>query len=151
MGGPPFPNQPDRIAFRNIDRDATNLYLEFNVLTDYVNLVTPEPGTNCGSGSGPTDCSEGPAGYYGRNVEGVTEAPANWTQAIPDSLHMTSVPSWWCQEACAFDQTGIGAFGDDSSTQMCKLPAQIRYEGGRCTPLTPGLPVAPFPPILLDP
>lgn len=67
-------------------------------------------------------------------------APAAWkTFAGPDSLYLPSRPEWWCQEACPFDLVdGIGAFGDDleraNEGRLCKLPAQIRYEGGTCTP-----------------
>lgn len=114
-----------------------------------------------------TDCAES-SNYHGRNYEADGSytngpgAPAGWTQTIPDSLYLTEAPDWWCQEACAFDQTGIGAFGDKAGrcytggvtptntfcrydidcpssgdtcedADFCKLPAQIRYEGGVCS------------------
>ena len=69
--------------------------------------------------------------------------------AIPDSLYRSSVPSWWCEEACDWaGETGIGAFGDDfdNSANLCKLPAQIRSEGGTCTPLGGQQPPPPPPP-----
>ena len=110
-----------------------------------------------------TDCAEAPANYYGRNIEQALTAPVAWTGSldIPDSLFLTEAPDWWCQEACSFDQTGIGAFGDVSGEcnggaddgepcaydedcdgvgtcdgeDFCKLPAEIRYDDGVCTPL----------------
>lgn len=68
----------------------------------------------------------------------VSSPDASWTGDYPTSLYRTSVPSWWCQEACAWDQTGIGAFGDDFGGTLCKLPAQIRYEAETCTAIARG-------------
>lgn len=137
QGGPPFSSPPSNNSYGDIDKAplVTNMYLEFNVASQLINLVTPEPQTDCGLGVG--NCAEAPARVWGRNVGGVSVAPAGWTQSIPDSLFLTEAPKWWCEEACPFDQRGIGAFGDDSSGAMCKLPAQIRHEGGTCTPLAP--------------
>jgi len=81
--------------------------------------------------------------YNGRQV------PSHWnTLNVPTSLYLSSAPDIWCQEtvsnggeACDWDaQSGIGAFGDDLDTTLCKLPAQINYEisqgmGGTCTPI----------------
>lgn len=65
-----------------------------------------------------------------------TDSPdVSWSGSYPTSLYRTTVPSWWCEEACPWDQTGIGAFGDDFSGTLCKLPAQIRAESGACTPV----------------
>jgi hypothetical protein len=83
----------------------------------------------------------------------VSSPDASWNGSYPASLYRTSVPTWWCHEACPWGQDGIGAFGDDFGGALCKLPAQIRYEGGTCTavsepppPPTPGL----DPPFLFD-
>jgi hypothetical protein len=87
----------------------------------------------------------------GRNAVAAV-APTAWNAlSIPDSLFLTDVPAWWCQEACAFDQSGIGALGDNWNTGLCKLPAQIREEGGTCTPVSgSGGPVRPPAPFLFE-
>lgn len=63
----------------------------------------------------------------------VTAPHTSWNGTYPTSLYRTSTPSWWCEEACPWSTQGIGAFGDDWSSGLCKLPAQIRAEGGACT------------------
>ncbi len=53
------------------------------------------------------------------------EADASWTQ-----------PDWWCKESGPF-HNGMGAPTDDRDggrPNYSKLPAQIRLEGGTCTP-----------------
>jgi cysteine-rich repeat protein len=71
-------------------------------------------------------------------------APASWgTFAFPASLYRTEAPPWWCQESGPFPN--IGAPVDNrngGSPVLSKLPAQIRAEGGTCTPLD----AAPPPP-----
>jgi hypothetical protein len=107
------------------------------------------PGTNNAITSFGTVAGEndhgGSSAFTGTNF--YTLAPhASWNVATanyPTSLYRTAAPSWWCQEACAWDQTGIGAFGDDFGGTLCKLPAQIRFEGGTCTAMG-----APAPPVL---
>ena len=93
-----------------------------------------------------------------------SKAPAAWsTLSTPNSLIYDSKPSWWCDEACPWQASqGIGAFGDDNNggqPSYCKLPAQIRAEGGTCTApapaagggTTPTPPAAPLqPPTLLS-
>lgn len=155
MQGPPFPTTPTTTAASDVDQHVTNFWLEKNVVTDHFTIVTPEPTTDCGDGTGPAGCAEGPANLKGENYQG-SAAPAAWDAfRIPDSLYLTGVPEWWCQEACPFGQDGIGALGDASGSAYCKLPAQIRYEGGACTPVgaPPPDPVPlepPVAPILLD-
>ncbi len=72
-------------------------------------------------------------------------ADAGWSTAWPTSigydrqveLDAAFSPSWWCQESGPF-HAGMGAPADDyngGSPSYSKLPAQIRYEGGPCTPV----------------
>jgi hypothetical protein len=94
---------------------------------------------SCGTGEG--DHATCP----GTNVN--TSAPVSlWTtENYPVSLYRgDTAPSWWCQEACAWEQNGIGAFGDDFGGALCKLPAQIRYENTTCTAM--GAPAPPAGP-----
>jgi hypothetical protein len=158
VGGPPFPIPPpaDPIPYNDVDKYTTNFWLEKNVTEAFVNVLSPEPTTDCGTGTGPGGCSEGPANFIGDNYQRATAAPAEWSGVtIPDSLYLAGVPDWWCQEACPFGQAGIGALGDDASGPLCKLPAQIREEGGACTPMgsspPPDPPDPPYPPVLLSP
>ena len=104
--------------------------------------------TTASTANGTVDC--GLSGGSGSSTNQFTDvreldaAPAAWidTEVYPSSFSYESAPSWWCQEACSWDaEGGIGAFGDDynvGSPNYCKLPAQIRYEGGTCTPLSAG-------------
>jgi len=62
----------------------------------------------------------------------------------PPSLVLSSAPSWWCQEACAWSDTSYGA-SESRGVSMCKLPAQIRAEGRACTPVG-GFPAPVFLP-----
>lgn len=60
------------------------------------------------------------------------------TTNIPPSLafRTNSAPSWWCQESGPWNGSwsfGYGDGGDNGGTPR-KLPAQIRHEGGSCTP-----------------
>jgi hypothetical protein len=157
MQGPPFPTTPTTAAANDVDQATTNFWLEKNVTFEHFTIVTPEPTTDCGKGTGPAGCAEGPTNFKGENYQG-SGAPAAWDGfVIPDSLYLTAVPDWWCQEACPFGQDGIGAFGDAAGSAYCRLPAQIRYEGRTCTPMGgPGPDPDPDPvgppvaPILLD-
>jgi hypothetical protein len=146
MGGPWFPVPVEDIRQLDADKYTTNFWLEKNVAVDAFTLQTPEPTTDCGDGSGPAGCAEDPADFFGENYVG-SSAPAAWNGfRIPDSLYLNAPPDWWCQEACDFGPNGIGALGDSS----CRLPAQIRYEGGTCTPLSgQPPPAAPAPPVLI--
>ena len=108
---------------------------------------TPLPETSCGTASGPGDCF----GSTGSNAGG-DAAPTAWaTESIPHSLYRLSdePPIWWCEESCSWTNVhaGIGAWGDDFGSQLCKLPAQILAEGGQCTVVTQ--PLRPPFPILL--
>lgn len=53
----------------------------------------------------------------------------------PQSCFFTETPEFWCQESGFVGQ--MGANWDDWSDipSLKKLPAQIRFEGGTCTPL----------------
>jgi hypothetical protein len=117
-------------------------------------MASPEPSTSCGTADGPGDCTSGPNGT-GSNVGG-DGAPTSWGgDKIPHSLYRVSEqpPSWWCEESCSWSDVhaGIGAWGDDFSGQLCKLPAQILAEGGTCT--VDGRSTewveAPYPPVIL--
>lgn len=142
---------------------VTNMHLEKNIWRDTgtgnqdsgrvgargFRMNTPRPDTNCGSGSGPGDCAQSPSGAHGSNVGGLA-APAGWaTDTIPASMYRHGdPPTWWCRnngtggnpEACLwYDVHGkIGAWGDDFGGTTCKLPAQIRSEGGTCNACGPG-------------
>lgn len=95
---------------------------------------TPRPDTSCGTAEGPGDCSGGTGDNAGGDA-----APASWaSDVIPHSLYRPgTAPSWWCQEACEWDDVhnGIGAWGDDFGDDLCELPAQIMAEGNPCTPV----------------
>jgi hypothetical protein len=67
----------------------------------------------------------------------------------PASLYRSGAPSWWCAESGPFPN--IGAFSD-SAASYSRLPAQIRLEGGSCTPVgSPPPPIRPpDAPILLN-
>ncbi|MDP6977029.1 MAG: hypothetical protein QF570_00290 [Myxococcota bacterium] len=67
---------------------------------------------------------------YDRQIE----ADASWT-----------APDWWCQESGPF-HNGMGAPADNlngGNPNYSKLPAQIRMEGGTCTPVNSNRPVPP--------
>ncbi len=99
--------------------------------------------------SGTRSCGVSPGDSCpGTNVNRDDPDPS-WNGTYPTSLYQGSAPSWWCEEACEWSQAGIGAFGDDFGGTLCKLPAQIRFEGGTCTPLD-GQPVVLPPFFLLD-
>ncbi len=118
---------------------ARNVWLEGNVFGSQIVLDSSygDPDLDCGTGTGKMGCP-------GDNVV-APQAPASWYtsrfSSVPASLFKSRAPDWWCQEACAFDDPhrSIGAFGDKAEAgqvaSLCKLPAQIRYEGGSCTPL----------------
>jgi hypothetical protein len=136
MMGFPFPSPPvipvPLNSGNDFDRGQTNAWIEYNVSPN-LNLVTPEATTDCGDGAG--SCLDDGASYKGKNYLG-SAAPVAWSAVtIPDSLYLAKAPAWWCQEACDFGQGGIGALGDDLEGVFCKLPAQIRYEDGVCTPM----------------
>jgi hypothetical protein len=136
MNGPWFPLQPTTTeSVHDYDLIAPWLWLERNLATSHFNLIAPRGETGCGTEFGHGDCLAGGAGFIGDNAEG-DAAPPEWKSfQLPPSLFLKGVPSWWCQEACRFDEAGIGALGDDFSGPLCKLPAQIRHEGGTCTPV----------------
>jgi len=125
----------------DMDYLVENMHVEKNVYRQPYGfqMDSPNATTDCGTGLG--DCpgsNPGSSPGQGTNVEGQM-GPSSWsTDAIPHSLYRgASPPSWWCEEACAWNDVhqGIGAWGDDLSSTLCKLPAQIRYEGGQCTPV----------------
>ena len=128
---------------RNIARDPRGIEAggsgKFGLVLD--NLLG---NTSCGTREG--DCVGGIRNSYGNNTEG-ERAPAQWPDGVsheeldvPASLFFFSRADWerkaratWCAEACDWDaKSGIGAFGDDFTQALCKLPAQIRAEGGTC-------------------
>jgi hypothetical protein len=90
--------------------------------------VTQDTDVSCGTGW--NDACPG-------TNKNVASPDASWDGDYPTSLYRTTAPSWWCQEACAWSQDGIGAFGDNFGGTLCRLPAQIRYEegAGGCTAL----------------
>lgn len=123
----------------DMDAQVVNMHVEKNLYRDPLGfqMDTPEPTTNCGAGVGACPSSNpGPTPSLGTNAQG-TSAPASWSNdQIPHSLYRTTKPpTWWCQEACVWDDVhqGIGAWGDDHTDTLCKLPAQIMAEGGTCT------------------
>ncbi len=64
----------------------------------------------------------------------IATVPSGWSGEIgeePTSLFFTEKPEFWCNEALTFGE--IGAYYDNFSGTLGKLPAQIRYEGGTCT------------------
>jgi hypothetical protein len=136
MNGPFFPTPP---TFNNTIHDydviVPRLWLERNLATNHFNLVAPRAETSCGTELGEGDCLAGGPGFVGDNQQGAAAPPAWSTFQLPPSLFLNEVPGWWCQEACRFDEKGIGALGDDFSQPLCKLPAQIRFESGTCTPV----------------
>jgi len=134
----------------NFDTYTTNVWMEKNVVSSEIKIGGVN-GTNCGG----TACTQS-GDFVGDNFIG-TSAPTLWdVDSIPHSLYRVSTtpPTWWCEEACDWSdvRAGIGAFGDDWSVPLCKLPAQIRSEGGTCTPsgnVSPEEPAVPAAPILL--
>jgi hypothetical protein len=95
---------------------------------DFVDPVGTTSNRSCGTSFGDS-CP-------GTN-EGTSGPHSDANLDFPNTLYRTrsEPPSWWCQEACSWDSDGIGAFGDNFSGALCKLPAQIRAESGTCTPL----------------
>jgi len=72
---------------------------------------------------------------------------------LPPSLAIrtSTPPSWWCQESGPWDGSWSFGYGDgaDNGGSPRKLPAQIRLEGGTCTP--PSGTVTPLsPPVFLE-
>lgn len=69
------------------------------------------------------------------DVDESATVPTGWADdeagLEPTSLFFTEKPEFWCDEALTFGQ--IGAYYDDFSGTLTKLPAQIRYEEGTCT------------------
>jgi hypothetical protein len=58
----------------------------------------------------------------------------NWAAEVgeePTSIFWREKPEWWCNEAMDFGE--MGAYYDNFSGTLGKLPAQIRYEGTTCT------------------
>jgi len=98
-------------------------WIERNIGRSAIRLQ-PAATTSCGTGVG-DNC-------LGTNRSGIN-GPLNVTN-VPDSFYRSAEPPWWCEEACTWQaESGIGAFGDDFSKPLCKIPAQIRAEGGLCT------------------
>jgi hypothetical protein len=129
---------------RDNDGKLPFMHLEKNVFIDEVygwTMISPNSQTNCGTGQGlcPAGTPTANGGVFGTNVAG-SSAPAGWSNdTIPHSLYRdANPPSWWCQEACdwADVHNGIGAWGDDFDGTLCKLPAELLYSGGTCTPMT---------------
>jgi hypothetical protein len=74
------------------------------------------------------------------------DPPSSWQGTnFPASLYRgNQAPSWWCQESGPFPS--IGAMSDREGSYT-KLPAQIRLEGGTCTPPDGGPPPPPAEPL----
>lgn len=81
---------------------------------------------------------EWPTSGTGKNYVDASVHDDYATTALPPSLgfRTDTAPSWWCQESGPWDETWSFAYADggDNSGVPRKLPAQIRYEGGTCTP-----------------
>ena len=126
----------------DFDDQVDGMHVEKNLYRDPhgFQIDSPLSTTNCGSGKGSCPSSNpGPSPSLGTNAEG-DRAPATWSgDTIPPSLYRsTTPPTWWCQESCSWADVhaGIGAWGDDfNASSLCKLPAQILFEGGTCTPV----------------
>jgi hypothetical protein len=95
---------------------------------DFVDPVGQVTNRSCGTGF--SDACPG-------TNEGASGPHTGAGQMFPNTLYRdrSEPPTWWCQESCSWDSDGIGAFGDDFGGALCKLPAQIRAEGGVCTPM----------------
>jgi hypothetical protein len=80
-------------------------------------------------------CGTGPDDACPGTNKNVSSPDTSWNGTYPTSLYRETrwEPNWWCEEACEWNQDGIGAFGDDFSTTLCQLPAGIRQAGGTCT------------------
>jgi hypothetical protein len=117
-----------------------DVWLEKNAFRTPGGTFAAGTANNRSCGTGPNDACPG----TNRNT---AKPDASWSGSYPTSFYRsTAPPTWWCQEACAWSPRGIGAFGDDfTAGAVCKLPAQIRAEGGRCTPPS-GTPAPPPPP-----
>lgn len=65
----------------------------------------------------------------------------NYPLTIPPSLALKTgnAPDWWCRESGVWDGEWNFGAGDGYGGFTYKLPAQIRAEGGTCTPTTPSL------------
>jgi arylsulfatase A-like enzyme len=99
----------------------------WQILDSTVGITGNDATTSCGT----TDPSEPTC--PGTNVNRLDPDPSMYRDDA-------TAPDWWCQEACEWDHDGIGAFGDtftsfDTGPTLCKLPAQIRFESGTCTPM----------------
>lgn len=107
-------------------------------------------GTFQAGGSNNRSCGTGANDACPGTNKNTNKPDPSWTGSYPVSLYRTAAPSWWCQEACPWSTAGIGAFGDDFSKPLCKLPAEIRSKGLACTPLSgspsPPPPAPPPPP-----
>jgi len=66
---------------------------------------------------------------------------------FPASLYRSEAPAWWCQESGPFPNIGAPS---DRVGSYSRLPAQIRLEGGTCTPLDDVPLQPPQAPILLE-
>ena len=141
-GGPVFCTpMPSCLSYdgQDLDNNSSGMFIEKNLYRETGGWwqETAEATTDCGTGTG--DCpgsNPGASPAKGTNVEG-DSAPAGWsTDTAPASLYRASKPDWWCDEACDWSdvQSGIGAWGDDFSGALCKLPAEITLvDSGTCT------------------
>lgn len=109
-----------------------------NNATGRWNIATTTMATPSGSGSITWPAS----GDAGENVVDANSHDDSATVNLPPSLafRQDSPPDWWCQEsgtwaALGDDDTAFSfGYADGYLGTTHKLPAQIRYEGGSCTP-----------------
>ena len=154
---------PDSLhSASDIDNFTTNMWIEKNVFRDDSTCEDDPTPNRCGfhidDAEASSQCGSAPCsaagGDPGDNAGGDANPPAWDGDDVPHSLYRgQAAPSWWCQEACAWNDVhqGIGAWGDDFGGTLCKLPAQIMAEGGTCTAIGGGPDGnPPAAPILLE-
>lgn len=110
-----------------VNRATTDMWIERNVVKTTLRSETRTT-TSWGATMG-----EAPPGNNVVSAGPITGVTAPWTLYRTRSC----IPKFWCKEACPVDYDGIGAFYA-TGQGACKLPAQITYEAGTCTPYTVG-------------
>lgn len=95
-----------------------------------------------GAQNGCSGTNANPGATYVGNAATTAALSAPQAGVYPPSLVLSRPPKWWCREACPWTDTSYGSAEANSGGALCKLPAQIRYEGRTCTPLSVGVPPA---------